>query len=247
MKVIAVIPARYNSTRFQGKLLKNLGGKSIISRTYNAVKNTNLFDDIIVATDHQLIKSEIEKINGKAVMTSENHQSGSDRIAEAVKNIDADIIVNIQGDEPFTQKSVLEDLIKIFKDDTNKNIDVASAMFKIQNEKEVQNPNYVKVVVNEKQEALYFSRSAIPFNRDNSADVSYYKHIGIYAYRKKALLDFTKLPEGTLENIEKLEQLRYLENGYKIKMTLTNHTPIGIDTPEDLELAEKYLKNNSIV
>lgn len=247
MKVIAIIPARYNSSRFQGKLLKKLGGKSIISRTYNSVKTTNLFDDIIVATDHELIKSEIEKIKGKAVMTSENHQSGSDRIAEAVKDIDTDIIVNIQGDEPFTQKSVLEDLIKIFEDDTNKNIDVASAMFKIQNEKEIQNPNYVKVVVNEKQEALYFSRSAIPFNRDNLAYISYYKHIGIYAYRKKALLDFTKLPEGNLENIEKLEQLRYLENGYKIKMILTNHTPIGIDTPEDLELAEKYLKDNSII
>lgn len=238
MKVVAIIPARYQASRFPGKLLKMLGSKSVISSTYLAVKKTELFDEVIVAADDARILEEIQSINGKVLLTSSNHQSGSDRIAEVIDEMDVDIVVNVQGDEPFTQKEPLESLIEIFKKDVDKDVAVATLKEKLTDKSEIKDPNNVKVITDNNQNALYFSRSVIPFPRDEEQEVDYFKHVGIYAYRKEALLSFTKLPQGTLEKIEKLEQLRYLENGYKIKVAETKYKTIGIDTPEDLEKAK---------
>ncbi|MFK5879384.1 MAG: 3-deoxy-manno-octulosonate cytidylyltransferase [Flavobacteriaceae bacterium] len=242
MNVIAMIPARLEATRFPRKLLQDLGGKSVIVRTYEAAKNTQLFDDVYVVTDSQLIFDEVVSNDGKAIMSIEEHQSGSDRIAEAIKGIDADIVVNVQGDEPFTDANSLRDLLAVFVDDIENEIDIASLMSKINDEQEIKNPNNVKVVTDVNECAMYFSRSVIPFLRDDSK-VNHYKHIGIYAFRKEALLKATQLPMNDLEQIEKLEQLRFLANGMKIKMVKTNLQPIGIDTPEDLEKARKLLRN----
>lgn len=244
MKIIAVIPARYASTRFPAKLLHDLGGKTVILTTYEAAIRTNLFDDVFVVTDSDLIFHEIVNHGGKAIMSQKNHESGSDRIAEAVENMHVDIVVNIQGDEPFINKKQLEDLLAVFKTDSNKQIDLASLMFQIFDKEEINNPNNVKVIVDQQNFALYFSRAVIPFPREENVGVRYMKHIGIYAFRKQALLDFYKLPMLSLEASEKLEQLRYLEYGKRIKMIETIHGSIGIDTPEDLEQARKYLKNN---
>lgn len=241
MKIIAVIPARYASTRFPAKLMQDLNGKTIIRRTYEATVKTNLFDDVFVATDSELIFNEIVSHGGKAVMSHKEHESGSDRIAEAVQNIEADIVINVQGDEPFINKDNLVKLIEIFKEDKDKVVDLASLMTPIDEWKDIENPNNVKVVVDNTNTALYFSRSVIPFPREKNVGVQYYQHIGIYAFRKQALLEFTKLPMLTLEASEKLEQLRYLEYGKRIKMAITKHVGIGIDTFEDLEKAKKLL------
>ena len=242
MKIIAVIPARYASTRFPAKLMQNLGGKTVILRTYEAAKKTNLFDDVFVVTDSELIYNEICKNNGKAVMSKKTHESGSDRIAEAVAFIDADIVMNVQGDEPFIDFDSLKSLIDVFKNDLDNVVDLASVMCVMTDKNDIENPNNVKVVVDKNNFALYFSRSVIPYPRDENAEVKYMKHIGIYAFRKQALLDFYSLPMLTLEASEKLEQLRYLEYGKRIKMIETNHIGIGIDTPEDLERAKVFLK-----
>ena len=244
MKIIAVIPARYASTRFPAKLMHDLGGKTVILTTYEAAVRTELFDDVFVATDSDLIFDEVVNHGGKAIMSQKNHESGSDRIAEAVEHMDVDVVLNIQGDEPFINKKPLEDLIAVFKNDNNKQVDLASLMFQISDKEEINNPNNVKVIVNQQGFALYFSRAVIPFPREENVGVRYMKHIGIYAFRKEALLDFYKLPMLSLEASEKLEQLRYLEYGKRIKMIETIHGSIGIDTPEDLEQARKYLKNN---
>jgi 3-deoxy-manno-octulosonate cytidylyltransferase (CMP-KDO synthetase) len=241
MKVIAVIPARYASTRFPAKLMQDLGGKPVIVRTYEAAKATKLFDDVLVVTDSDEILQVIQSVGGTAVMSKKEHESGSDRIAEAVENIDVDIIVNVQGDEPFINKEPLEKIIEAYKKDINKEIDVASLMHELTNAEEIANPNNVKVVTDINGFALYFSRSFIPFPREENAGVRYMKHIGVYAFRKQALMDFAKLPMLSLEASEKLEQLRYLEYGKRIKMIETTHSSIGIDTPEDLEKARKIL------
>lgn len=241
MKRIAVIPARYASTRFPAKLLQDLGGKSVILRTYEATIGTKLFDDVFVVTDSDLIFDEIVNNNGKAIMSIKEHESGSDRIAEAVANIEADIIVNVQGDEPFTAKEPLEALLQVFDEDDKKEIDLASLMREITSEEEIDNPNNVKVVVDQNNVALYFSRSAIPYPREKNVGVRYYQHIGVYAFRKQAIMDFAQLPMMSLEASEKLEQLRYLEFGKRIKMVETDHVGIGIDTPEDLEKARKLV------
>lgn len=241
MKTIAVIPARYASTRFPAKLMQDLGGKTVILRTYQATVATNLFDDVFVVTDSVLIFDEITSNGGKAIMSIKAHESGSDRIAEAIQNIDCDIVVNVQGDEPFVNSEPLIDLLKIFKNDTEKTVDLASLMRKIEDESEINNPNNVKVVVDQNSFALYFSRSIIPYPREKNVGVQYFQHIGIYAFRKQALLDFYSLPMKSLEASEKLEQLRYLEFGKRIKMVQTNHVGIGIDTIEDLEKARKML------
>ncbi len=241
MKIIAVIPARYASARFPAKLMEDLGGMSVIFRTFQATRQTNLFDDVFVVTDSEIIFNEIISNGGKAIMSSKEHESGSDRIAEAIANIDVDIIVNVQGDEPFTQKEPLEQLLAVFKNDKKKQIDLASLMREISDEKEINNPNVVKVVVDQNQMALYFSRSVIPYPRETNVGVHYFQHIGIYAFRKQALLDFYRLPMKSLEASEKLEQLRYLEFGKRIKMVETSHMSIGIDTPEDLEKARKMI------
>jgi 3-deoxy-manno-octulosonate cytidylyltransferase (CMP-KDO synthetase) len=237
MKVIAVIPARYASTRFPAKLMQDLGGKTVITRTYEAAVNTHLFDDVFVVTDSDLIFNEIVSQGGKAIMSIKEHESGSDRIAEAVENLDVDIVVNVQGDEPFINKEPLEKVIEVFKEDVEQKVDLASLMREITDWEAIENPNNVKVIVDQNGLALYFSRSVIPYPREKNVGVRYFQHIGIYAFRKQALLDFYHLPMKSLEASEKLEQLRYLEYGKKIKMVETNHVGIGIDTPEDLEKA----------
>ncbi len=241
MKIIAVIPARYASTRFPAKLLQDLGGKTVIRRTYEAAVNTQLFDEVFVVTDSDLIFQEIVAHGGKAIRSKKEHESGSDRIAEAIAHLDVDLVVNVQGDEPFIDKASLEALLAVFKQDSVQQIDLASLMREISDWEAISNPNQVKVVVDQNEFALYFSRSVIPYPREKGVGVRYFQHIGIYAFRKQALLDFYNLPMKSLEASEKLEQLRYLEYGKKIKMVATNHVGVGIDTPEDLEKARKLI------
>jgi 3-deoxy-manno-octulosonate cytidylyltransferase (CMP-KDO synthetase) len=239
LKTIAFIPARYAASRFPGKLMKTIGGKTIIRMVYENAMLTGLFDDVVVVTDSEIIYNEILIHGGTVKMSNGGHNSGSDRIAEVAANMDVDVVVNIQGDEPFIEKEPLESLVSCFKD--NK-VQVASLMKKISGEEEINNPNVVKVVCNNNSEALYFSRSAIPFFRNGSSILPVYKHIGVYAFRKDTLLQFTQWNIGKLENTEMLEQLRYLENGIAIKMVETETTSVGIDTPDDLELARKIYK-----
>ena len=241
MKIIAVIPARYASTRFPAKLMQDLGGKTVITRTYEAALNTQLFDDVFVVTDSSLIFDEITNAGGKAIMSVKEHESGSDRIAEAVEHLNVDIVVNVQGDEPFINVAPLAKVIEVFRNDLDKKVDLASLMREITNEDEINNPNNVKVIVDQNGFALYFSRSVIPYPRERNVGVRYFQHVGIYAFRKEALMAFYKLPMTTLEASEKLEQLRYLEYGKRIKMVETTDVSIGIDTFEDLEKARKML------
>ena len=241
MKTIAFIPARYAATRFPGKLMQKLGDKTIIRHTYDNTVATLLFDEVIVVTDSEIIFNEIIQNEGYAIMSKQNHESGSDRIAEVVADIDVDLVVNVQGDEPFVKKSLLESLLMAFNHDPDEEIKVASLMYHTVNEEIINNPNHVKVVVDKKSNALLFSRSVIPFQRDKNISVTYYKHIGIYAFRKSALMNFTSWEPTPLERIEKLEQLRYLENGVKIKMIVTDESPLSIDTPEDFEKAKKLI------
>ncbi len=236
-----MIPARYGATRFPAKLMQDLCGKPVIVHTYERVADTRLFDEVYVVTDDDRIEKVIREVGGKVIRSKKEHNSGSDRLAEASRDLDVDIIVNVQGDEPFTDKENLQKVIDIFAKDLTKSIAVASLMERITDPDDIANPNNVKVVVNKFGEALYFSRNIIPFPRDPNTKVSYYKHIGIYAYRKEALQQFTELPPSLLEETEKLEQLRYLENGFKIRLALTDIPTIGIDTPEDLERARKRL------
>jgi 3-deoxy-manno-octulosonate cytidylyltransferase (CMP-KDO synthetase) len=235
ISVVAMIPARYAATRFPGKLMQLLGGKPVICRVYENTVATGLFDDVFVITDSEIIFKEIISIGGKAFMSKTEHESGSDRIVEAVVGMNADVIVNVQGDEPFLNKDPLEKLISLFNDP---GVEVASLMRKI-SPAEAENPNMVKVVVDKNNNALYFSRSVIPFCRNPETTVQYYLHVGVYAYKKNALLSFTKWPHSVLEQAERLEQLRYLENGMKIKMAETDYENIAIDTPDDLERAKK--------
>jgi 3-deoxy-manno-octulosonate cytidylyltransferase (CMP-KDO synthetase) len=240
MKIIAVIPARYASTRFPAKLMQDLGGKTVILRTYEATQNANLFDAVFVVTDSNLIYDEIVSHGGKAIMSIKEHESGSDRIAEAIENMAVDIVINVQGDEPFIDTSALKKLIDVYKNDTDNSIDLASLAFEITEEDEINNPNNVKVVVDQNNYALYFSRAVIPYPREKNVGVRYLQHIGIYAFRKQALLDFYNLPMQSLEASEKLEQLRYLEFGKRIKIVEVSEKSIGIDTPEDLEKARSW-------
>lgn len=237
-----MIPARYGASRFPGKLMQDLGGKPVIIQTYAATVATNLFDDVFVVTDSDTIYNEVVKYGGKAIMSKKEHQCGSDRIAEAVEFMAIDIVINVQGDEPFTDAESLTKLIDVFKNDPDKQIDLASLMVHITEENDINNPNTVKVVVDNFNLALYFSRSPIPYPRDKTVAVNYYKHKGVYAFRKQAILDFYRLPMKTLEASEKLEQLRYLEYGKRIKMVETTVEGVEIDTPEDLERAKKIWK-----
>jgi len=239
MKAVAIIPARYHSTRFPGKALAKLLNKPLIQWVWEAVNNSNLFDQVMVATDSVKIKEVVDNFGGIAILTSKEHQSGTDRIAEVAESLDSDIIVNVQGDEPLINQKVLSSLLKIFEDSS---IQIASLMTKIKDLKQLSNPNLVKVVVDNISNALYFSRSVIPYNRDNIPLVDYWQHIGVYAYRRNALMRLVKLPSGKLEQAEKLEQLRALENGIPIKMIKTEYNGIGVDTPEDLLKLESLLK-----
>lgn len=240
MKIIAVIPARYQASRFPAKLMQLLGDKTVITTTYQNVVETNLFDEVFVATDSQIIFDEIVNNGGKAVMTGE-HETGSDRIAEAVKDIDCDIVINVQGDEPFLKLEPLQQLIDVFKTDDQKEISLASLKIELKDKEEIENPNNVKVITDNNNFALYFSRSVIPFHREISYDVKYYKHIGVYAFRKEVLIQFSNLAMKPLEISEKIECIRYLEYGMKIKLIETHFVGVGIDTPEDLEKARQLL------
>jgi len=242
MKIIAMLPARYSASRFPGKLMKDLGGKSVILRTYEATIATNLFEDVYVVTDSDAIEEEITSNGGLVIRSKKEHESGSDRIAEAVENLDIDIVVNVQGDEPFIEKESLENVLSVFKNDDAKTIDLASLMVHITDFEDINNPNVVKVIVDQNNFALYFSRHPIPFPRDTNVGVKYYKHKGIYAFRKQAILDFQNLPMQSLEASEKIECIRYLEYGKKIKMVETSVDGIGIDTPNDLIKAKKLWK-----
>ncbi len=244
MKKIALIPARYAATRFPGKMMAVLGGKTIIWRTYESARNTGVFDEVMVVTDSDVIYNEIVSNGGKAVMSKKEHESGSDRIAEAVEDMeDVDIVVNVQGDTPFTEKEPLEKLLQVFEGEAGKNVQVASLMQVLTDWKDIEDPNFVKVVVDKDFNALFFSRSVLPYPRDKSVNTTYYEHIGVYAFRRDALLQFTRTPMSPLEAAEKIECLRYLENGIPLKMVVTGYMGVEIDTPEDLERASRYLEN----
>ena len=238
MKIIAMIPARYAATRFPAKLMQLLGNKTVIRHTYDATVATELFDEVIVVTDSYIIYHEITTHGGKAVMSLRQHESGSDRIAEAIADMDVDVIINVQGDEPFIKREPLEKLVRLFDDPSVK---VGSLMRKIEDNNELNNSSSVKVVLNKNNDALYFSRSVIPFAANTSIDAPYFLHVGVYGFRKKTLLNFTQWHPSKLEQMEKLEQLRYLENGIPIRMALVDFKSVAIDTPEDLKRAEKLL------
>ena len=233
MKITALIPARLSSTRFDRKLLMDLCGKSIILRTYESVVETGLFHSVYVVTEDKEIYNEIVNAGGNSILSKSKHESGSDRIAEACESIDSDAFVNIQGDEPFIDSSSLNKLVFELN-----NSDHVSLMINISDINEINDPNNVKVIVDSENYALYFSRSVIPFCRDvNTAEVTYYKHIGVYGFTKQALVNFSKLPPSKLELVEKIEAIRIVENGSRIKMIETDFLGVGIDTKEDLDLA----------
>ena len=237
-KVGAFIPARYAATRFPAKLMQMLGDKTVIRHTYDNTKATGLFDEVYVVTDSEIIFNEIVSNGGKAIMSKKTHESGSDRIAEAIENLDIDIVVNVQGDEPFVKREPLERVLACFEDSTVK---VASLMQVLNNPASIEDPNYVKVAVDKNWNALFFSRSVIPYPRSTEMVITYYEHVGVYAFKKQALIDFTNWPMSPLEAAEKIECLRYLENGVSIKMAVTNYMGVEIDTPEDLIKAAALL------
>jgi len=243
MKVIAMIPARLQASRFPKKLLSDLCGKTVITRTYEATVNTGLFDAVYVVTDSEEIKEEIEANNGQVILSLQEHECGSDRIAEAADMVAGDIIINVQGDEPFTRKEPLQDLIEVFKKDIHGEIAVASLVHTMDDWEEIENPNNVKVVLDANNCVMYFSRAPIPHPRDKNVGATYYKHIGIYAFRRYALLNFPKMEMCQNEATEKLEGIRFLEHGMKMKMVETPFKVIGIDVPEDLEKAKELIIN----
>ncbi len=243
MKIIAMIPARYAATRFPFKLMQPLGDKTVIRYTYENTVATNLFDDVIVVTDHALIFDEITNHGGKAIMSIAEHESGSDRIAEAIKDMEVDIVLNVQGDEPFVNAMMLKKLLDVFVDDET--VQVASPIKKIIDITQINNTNIVKVAVDKKMNSLLFSRSVIPFHREQLITPIYYEHIGVYAFRKNALLQFTQWEMTPLEAAEKIECLRYLENGVQLRMVETEGDIVKIDIPEDLQKAENYIKSIS--
>jgi len=237
-KVGAFIPARYAATRFPAKLMQMLGDKSVIRHTYDNTKATGLFDEVYVVTDSEIIFNEIVANGGKAIMSKREHESGSDRIAEAVENLDIDIVVNVQGDEPFVKREPLEKVLACFEDPR---VQVASLMQVLTNPASIEDPNYVKVAVDKNSNGLFFSRSVIPYPRSTDIAITYYEHVGVYAFKKQALIDFTNWPMSPLEAAEKIECLRYLENGVSIKMAVTHYMGVEIDTPEDLIKAAALL------
>lgn len=239
MKVIAAIPARYAASRFPGKLLADLNGKPVIQHTYENVLNSGLFDRVIVVTENSKIESAVLGFGGHVVRSQKDHQCGSDRIAEAVFDLDIDIVINVQGDEPFIPSEGLASLIEVFKSDTKKDIDLTSLMIPISDD--LNNPNIVKVITDLSNRALYFSRSAIPHQRSKETHVSVYKHVGVYAFRKSALIDFYEHAATPLELAEQIEAIRYLEMGKTIQMIETQFESVGIDVLEDLERAKKLM------
>lgn len=239
--VVALIPARYAANRFPGKLMQKLGDKTVILHTHDNTIATGLFDEVIVATDSDIIYKEITGNGGKAVMSRKQHESGSDRIAEAVADMNVDIVINVQGDEPFVQKEPLEKLLAVFIGEEGKKVQVASLMQVLTEQKFIEDPNYVKVAVDKDMNSLFFSRSVIPYPRNTETPITYYEHIGVYAFRKQALMNFTQWSMTPLESAEKIECLRYLEHGIQLKMVVTEYMGVEIDTPEDLTRAAELL------
>jgi 3-deoxy-manno-octulosonate cytidylyltransferase (CMP-KDO synthetase) len=243
MYSIAMIPARYAASRFPGKLMQSLRGKSVIRHCYENTLATGLFDEVLVVTDSEVIYEEITQHGGKAKMSVRTHESGSDRIAEAVEDIEVDIVVNVQGDTPFVKKDPLARLLKVFEGEEGSRVQVASLMQELKEQKFIEDPNYVKVAVDLNMNSLMFSRSVLPFPRNKEIPITYYEHIGVYAFRKEALLRFTSWPITPLEAAEKIECLRYLEHGIPLKMVVTDYMGVEIDTPEDLGRAEEFLRS----
>lgn len=238
MKTVAMIPARYAASRFPGKLMKMLGNKTVIRHTHDNTLATGLFDEVFVVTDSDIIFKEISSNGGKALMSKNQHESGSDRIAEAVADMDVDIVVNVQGDTPFVKKEPLKKLVELFKDET---VQVASLTQLITDSELVGNPNIVKVVLDNKMNSLFFTRSILPYPRNTSIKINYYEHIGVYAFKKDMLIQFTQWPVTPLEDAEKIECLRFLEHGIPLRMALVDYIGVGIDTPEDLVRANALL------
>lgn len=243
MKTVAIIPARLASTRLPQKLLKTVAGKTILEWTYLNAKKATTLNDIIIACDDQALLDVAQRIGAKAYLTSVDHQSGTDRIAELLPMTDADLIINIQADEPLLHTEVIDDLVKAMQSEPE--IQMGTAVIKLKEHKDIINPNVVKAVIDNNNCAAYFSRSPIPYNRDNIDNVDYYKHFGIYAYRKSFLANFKNLPSSPLEQTEKLEQLRVISAGYKIKTVLATQDSIGVDTQEDLNKVAKILTRDS--
>ena len=241
MEAIGVIPARYGSTRFEGKVIKDLCGKPVIQHVYERAKKAKLLDDLIIAADDDRIIRVVEGFGGKVVFTSKSHSTGTDRLTEVVNAIDVRVVVNIQGDEPLINPMVIDDLVRAMQDDPR--LMMATVVKKSYSMEEFKSPDVVKAVLDQNKNALYFSRSPIPSLLTPSPNESFfYKHIGIYAYNKDFLFTFKKLPSSYLENGERLEQLRALEHGYKIKAIETKFETVGVDTPEDLESARQILE-----
>ncbi|RYD94187.1 MAG: 3-deoxy-manno-octulosonate cytidylyltransferase [Sphingobacteriales bacterium] len=238
MNIVAVLPARYAATRFPGKLLQLLGNKTVIRHTYEAAMASGLFSGVLVATDSNEIRAEVESFGGAVAMTRADHESGTDRIAEAVKDRDVDIVVNVQGDTPFINQKALEQVLQLFNDPS---VQVASIMDRITDPADLSNPNVVKVCVDLKGNSLFFSRSVLPYPRNQDIAIRHYRHIGVYAFRKAALLQFTQWPITPLEDAEKIECLRFLEHGIPLRMALTDPIGVDINTPEDLERARKHI------
>lgn len=242
MKSIGVIPARFASTRFPGKVLALIQGKPMIEHVWRSAKQCRELNDLLIACDDQKVLKVAQEFGAKAVMTSSDHASGSDRIAEAVGSLQFDIVVNIQGDEPFIEPQVIDDLVVALRNDVHAS--VATVIKEIRADAEINNPNVVKVVIDKNKYALYFSRSVIPYNRNaqRPVDLKYFKHLGLYAYRKDFLMSYRDWPTSILESTEQLEQLRILEAGYKIKTIETNIESLAVDTPEDLARLEKLVR-----
>lgn len=233
-----MIPARYAATRFPGKLMQELGNKTVIRHTYDNTVATGLFQEVWVVTDSDVIFQEITGHGGKAMMSKKEHESGSDRIAEAVADMDVEIVLNVQGDTPFIKKKPLGELLQCFNDPT---VQVASMMQELKEQAFIDDPNYVKVAVDLNMNSLLFSRSVIPYPRNTEVPITYYEHIGVYAFRKQALLNFTNWPQTPLEATEKVECLRYQEHGIPLRMIVVDYMGVEIDTPEDLQRASKLL------
>jgi 3-deoxy-manno-octulosonate cytidylyltransferase (CMP-KDO synthetase) len=246
MKVIALIPARLGATRFPAKLIAPLKGKTVIRRTYESAVKTGLFNDVIVVTDSDEIYNEITIHGGRAEKSRGEYESGTDRIAEIAEHLEADIYVNIQGDEPFVQEKPLAQLLALFNGPGGSQVQVASLIQRLTDPALIKDPNYVKVALDQQNNALFFSRSVIPYPRNTEIEIPYYEHIGVYAFRKQALLDFTRWPITPLEAAEKVECLRYLEHGVQIRMAITQYMGVEIDTPEDLVRAEKLMEENGM-
>ena len=242
MDAIGIIPARYGSTRFEGKVLADLMGKPVIQHVWENAKRASTLNDLIVAADDEKVKEEVERFGGKAVLTAKEHKTGTDRLREVVNPINTKVVVNIQADEPLLHPSMIDDIVTPLLED--KGILMTTLKKKITDPEDLRNPNVVKVVTDKNGYALYFSRSPIPFPRFHDG-VVFYKHIGLYGFTKEFLFTFTNLPVSALESMEGLEQLRVLENGYKIKVAETQFDTIGIDTPEDLERAKEVLISRS--